>query len=262
MRALFSKSGNQCAFPRCRAQLIGKRDLLIAQVCHIEAASPDGPRFNTRMSDDERRSINNLMVLCYPHHREIDDDPKTFTIRALKGMKLAHEKRVKAFRVRDEAINKIALEMERYWKEVEDAKRSHPAPEFAVPVDSTKDGLSLFQELRELIQGLRNLTDHLAGSDSRLRTEVPEFMRMLTETNQKYEDIPHHQNPFENRNWETHALGTMNFYTRIEISLEQLETKFLEHYLKLHPNDSKARRRLQAVKVALNKSAESAGLAD
>ncbi len=39
LRALFARSGNQCAFPGCTQPLINDKNKFIAQVCHIEAAS-------------------------------------------------------------------------------------------------------------------------------------------------------------------------------------------------------------------------------
>jgi len=46
------------------------------------------------------------------------------------------------------------------------------------------------------------------------------------------------------------------------VGLEQLEAKYLEHYLQIKPNDSKAMERYSIVKTALKGSAASAGFAD
>ena len=34
---------------------------------------PQGERFNAEQSDEERRSYDNLLLLCYQHHIETDD---------------------------------------------------------------------------------------------------------------------------------------------------------------------------------------------
>jgi len=39
LRALFARSGNQCAFPGCTQPIINSKNKFIGQVCHIEAAS-------------------------------------------------------------------------------------------------------------------------------------------------------------------------------------------------------------------------------
>ena len=73
LRALFARSENRCAFPGCTALLVNEKNQFIAQVCHIEAAEGGGERFNARESDEQRRSYENLMLLCYAHHVETND---------------------------------------------------------------------------------------------------------------------------------------------------------------------------------------------
>ena len=73
LRALFMRSGNQCAFPGCTQPLVNDKNKFIAQVCHIEAASEGGERFNPDGNDEHRRSYENLLILCYPHHIETND---------------------------------------------------------------------------------------------------------------------------------------------------------------------------------------------
>ena len=36
LRALFARSGNQCAFPVCAQPLVNDKNKFIAQVCHID----------------------------------------------------------------------------------------------------------------------------------------------------------------------------------------------------------------------------------
>ena len=73
IRALFAKSGNQCAFSGCKHPLIDDENNFISQICHIAAASEKGQRFNLMMNDEERRSYDNLILLCYPHHIKTND---------------------------------------------------------------------------------------------------------------------------------------------------------------------------------------------
>jgi hypothetical protein len=92
LRALYLLSGNQCAFPGCRAPLIDLDGRWIAQVCHIEAALPKGERFNPEMTEEQRREAGDLLLLCYPHHVETDDVAK-YSVEALRTMKRDHESR-------------------------------------------------------------------------------------------------------------------------------------------------------------------------
>jgi hypothetical protein len=111
-RALFLKSGNLCAFPGCDALVMNEAGLFIGQLCHIEAAEPGGERFNPNMTNEERRSASNLMLMCYPHHRETNDKAK-YTVADLRRMKAAHERRFsrpdRAMRERAARLNWGAL---------------------------------------------------------------------------------------------------------------------------------------------------------
>ena len=67
---------------------------IFADKAHIVAFSKDGPR-----GDDERRpvsvdTLDNLMVLCKPCHKEIDDYPERYPRALLEEMKTEHELRV------------------------------------------------------------------------------------------------------------------------------------------------------------------------
>lgn len=91
-RELFLRSGNQCAFPGCDERIMDKNGTFVGQVCHIEAALPNGERFNKNQTNEDRRSFDNLMLMCYKHHR-VTNDTDEYTVKKLKKMKKDHEKK-------------------------------------------------------------------------------------------------------------------------------------------------------------------------
>lgn len=93
LRALFAKSGNQCAFSDCKHPLIDEDNNFVAQVCHIEDALPGG-RFNENMTNEERRGYNNLILFCYRHHVKTNDTEK-YLVSKLLEIKLQHEAKSK-----------------------------------------------------------------------------------------------------------------------------------------------------------------------
>jgi hypothetical protein len=111
-RELCLKSGNLCAFPDCDALMMNEDGGFIGQLCHIEAAEPGGERFNPRMTNEQRRSGANLMLMCYPHHRQTNDVAK-YSVTDLKRMKAAHEHRFsrpdRVVRERAARLNQAAL---------------------------------------------------------------------------------------------------------------------------------------------------------
>lgn len=66
------------------------RGEFIAQLCHIEAAEPGGERFNPKMTNEERRSVENLLLLCYDHHITTNNVAE-YSVARLKKMKADHE---------------------------------------------------------------------------------------------------------------------------------------------------------------------------
>jgi hypothetical protein len=70
--------------------MLNKDGKFVGQICHIEAAEEGGERFNPAMSDEERASFPNLMLMCYEHH-VITNDVDTYPVPVLQAMKAAHE---------------------------------------------------------------------------------------------------------------------------------------------------------------------------
>ena len=74
VRRLDTLSRNECAAPDCDRKLIARDgETIVSKICHIEAASENGPRFNPEMDDDDRRHFNNLILLCDECHNIIDN---------------------------------------------------------------------------------------------------------------------------------------------------------------------------------------------
>ncbi len=110
LRALYAKSSNQCAYPGCDHPLIDENNESVGQVCHIEDALPGG-RFNENMTNEQRRSYDNLILLCYRHHIRTNDI-KEFPPDKLKKIKLEHEAKASdIFEVREETLLQIFNEL-------------------------------------------------------------------------------------------------------------------------------------------------------
>lgn len=92
IRLLLAKSGNQCGFDSCTEVIFNDSNQLIAECCHIEAALPEGERFNPNQTNEERRSFDNLIFLCHKHHKETDNT-NIYTVPVLKELKSRHHKK-------------------------------------------------------------------------------------------------------------------------------------------------------------------------
>lgn len=97
IRRLDKLSGNECAEPACVKKLIAEDgQSIISKICHIEAASKNGPRWNEKMNDDDRRDFSNLILLCDEHHTIIDNKANelNFPVQLLKKWKTEHEAKI------------------------------------------------------------------------------------------------------------------------------------------------------------------------
>jgi hypothetical protein len=97
LRRLDTLSGNECAHPNCAKKLIAEDGVsIISKICHIAAASKEGPRFDENMTEDERRGFDNLILLCDEHHVIIDNksNESQYPTPLLKIWKSNHEKKI------------------------------------------------------------------------------------------------------------------------------------------------------------------------
>jgi len=77
--ALVAVSQGFCYFPGCRKPILvslGGRPEINIEIAHIRGADPDHPRYVAGLTAEDRDSAGNLLLLCVPHHRTVDREPK------------------------------------------------------------------------------------------------------------------------------------------------------------------------------------------
>ena len=126
--------------------------VFIGQICHIQAAEAGGPRFNANMSNEERRSVSNLMLLCYEHHR-VTDNVNKYSVSDLSETKQQHERR---FSRPDRAIMEKLTDWTRTEqpKLVYNLRRLNDVLDWGLTIEQLKEPIS---ELNEYINTLRNV---------------------------------------------------------------------------------------------------------
>lgn len=92
IKNLFALSGNECAFPGCPRELVDTRTKnVIGHICHVRSGVTGGPRYEEEFP---RKLINrpqNLVLMCQPHHKVIDRNPKKYRTEVLIAIKQKHE---------------------------------------------------------------------------------------------------------------------------------------------------------------------------
>ncbi|MFK5984240.1 MAG: hypothetical protein QM479_02270 [Pseudomonadota bacterium] len=94
IKLLWGRSGNRCAI--CKQELNGDKDTLSSilnqgEQARIVGAKEDEARGKSRLSQQERNSYHNLILLCPADHSNIDNNVVEWPIEKLHQIKSEHE---------------------------------------------------------------------------------------------------------------------------------------------------------------------------
>lgn len=92
-----SQSGGHCQRPECPNKLFvdtGTKNIHIAEMAHIIAASEVGPRAKTTVTQKDKGSYDNLILLCANCHTTIDKAPADFPDNIVRDWKRQHVERI------------------------------------------------------------------------------------------------------------------------------------------------------------------------
>lgn len=232
LKFLLARSGNQCAFSDCSHPIFDDNNLFIAQLCHIEAVSPNGQRYNPNKTDEEINSHDNLVFLCYRHHK-VTDNVDLYPIPKLKEIKTNHEAKFKetSYDYPQEVLTNLEIEIENFWSNMDKLHSEHIIPELAVPINTKNDILSLI-------------------------TEVNEYLGHLNEVNSVL------MNECKRTHFEYVSLAMPNLLTRISVAIDQIEIKYLEEQVLKKSDSKELKDKLKEVRHNFENITKYAGLAD
>lgn len=175
IRSLFAKSGNRCFFPGCPKILIDENETLISEVCHIESVEPNGARYNPGQTDEERRSLSNLLVLCGEHHTLIDGDEVKFSTSVVKKIKSDHESKHgrNIFQLDGSLLFKITAEIDVFWAKVETIQKNAEFDQM-LKIEKPTSIEEGFAEIRNILKNLWIVFDWIEKSDNSIEADVKE----------------------------------------------------------------------------------------
>ena len=100
IKLLWGRAGNRCVI--CRRELsidplaAGDDESIIGDMAHIIARKEGFTRGDyDALSEQQRDSYTNLILLCKVHHKQIDDQPEHYTVERLRQTKAEHEEWVR-----------------------------------------------------------------------------------------------------------------------------------------------------------------------
>lgn len=190
LKRLFGLSGNQCSFPGCEVRLVNQRNAKDSNICHIEAANPDGERYNPNMSDEQRADYPNLILLCIQHHDETNDVDK-YTVPVLLKMKQEHESSFLSERIKQNpsmlknTINAIAsIDLH----EIAEADKLNVIdPNIKISYNSLKRNNALIHEYKVYHEKINSLYDELEFQGSIVKEKLLSTIKSIyTDMKGKY----------------------------------------------------------------------------
>ena len=244
-KLLYSRSGNECAFPQCNHPIFNDEGTYVAQLCHIRAANEGGPRYDKEQSNEQRRASENLLFMCYRHHVETDDVEK-YSVSELENIKSTHESQFTETgkKITNEMLEQINNESKYYWNRQKE--KDFDINDLKMTTNFDFDELDLFNELLKAIDLIYNYCETCAISDDPLTLENDlKYLLGKAELDySKIEDIPYFENPFALRNWEYHNIGLPNLFSNLKMKLYQLRIKSFENIALLNPKNKVLKRQL------------------
>lgn len=93
---LARRVGMRCSNPNCRKPTSGPQDdpaksINVGVASHVTAAAKGGPRYDNKLSKEERESIENGIWLCQVCAKLIDNDPLHYPVDHLRQWKRLSE---------------------------------------------------------------------------------------------------------------------------------------------------------------------------
>jgi hypothetical protein len=225
---------------------------------------PDGERYNPNQTDEDRRSYENLLILCYQHHIETDEVDE-FPIELMKDIKQKHEASFAKsdFKIDESALHKLMLEVEKYWDKIEVLNTiEHTMEDLAFRVTAKGGYVQLFDNVRDTVLRIEELLERLNKSNDKLNDDFIEFIELHGVDSAIFTKLPYSVSPFNIRDWESFNLSRPNCLIQIRIDLLAIKVKYLEEYLKTNSKDQQAIEHLESAKTQLADKVQNAVMYD
>ena len=166
--ALYALAQGTCYFPGCNEPVVKAVEgfqTTNVQIAHIRGANHGSARYEASMTDTERASFENLMLLCKPHHDVVDKlAPGDWPASALEEIKAAREASGTADALRGQTFSGDDLE-DMLRDVIKDVTIRAVTVELTAAMDTSAGWLSM---PFEAVDSIRDGNPHLGNSERAL----------------------------------------------------------------------------------------------
>jgi hypothetical protein len=267
IKILFAKSGNKCAFAQCTNSIVKTlqdRELVVCEICHIEGVSPNGPRYNSQLTNLDTSSINNLVLMCHEHHKEIDEFPDLYTVNKLKEIKANHESnQVRMTSLSDESAKILIDEYDNFWTNINllNSER-HQIQNLALELNEQMSLYDLYKDCEQCLYAIQKINGEIDHILDKNWDDLLRFLKQNQIDTQKLEEIPYYLNPFYNQLWELRCIGLSNYFQKLAMDILILTIKGLQFQLLMDKNNLEVRNSLEELQAHLTSLADKVSYVD
>jgi hypothetical protein len=262
IKFLLLRAGNKCAFSDCNHVIFNDDNLLVAQLCHIESVSPGGQRYNPNNSLEQNNSYENLLFLCYRHHKESANVIK-YPVSKLKQIKNDHENKLSenTIYIVPNMLIQVEKEINNYWNHIKNIKENDETG-MMIEINAKAKFEDIVIEINSNIKYLFDVIQQLAIDSNNLNEEILQLLQKLNVETDSLKALPYYENPLVNRNWEILNIGASNALTNLNLKLKQLYLKYSEEVVKNNIEDFPEKLKFEQNKIKFKKLIQKTYLAD
>lgn len=265
IKSLLANSHNQCAFKNCNHPIINDQDLLVAELAHIEAVSPNGPRHNPNKPIYDINSYENLLFLCHRHHKEVDYNIEKYTVSKLISIKKNHETQGldTKFKYDFDKLFKINNEFKIFWDKVDKLnKEQHELDDIKIEINGHDTFFEVVEKMKSDIDWISKCELEINKGESKLFDDVLSFVEKYGPDINNLRNVSYYDNPFINRYWEPLTFGIPSFLNKLRVSLIQIELKYIEEFIKTNPEEENIIIKMEELKAKLSYETKNANVVD
>ncbi|MCL1802284.1 MAG: hypothetical protein FWG30_01400 [Eubacteriaceae bacterium] len=238
--AVAAKSGNKCAYPGCNDIIFNEKNIRVGTLCHIEAQSPAGPRYNPDLTNEEMHGYDNLVFLCRKHHTESDYDLENYSVERLKTWKREHEANFQydPYVIDGTHVYKTDYDFFAYTEDISNnIHRCEIPEEHKLDINLEMSFTDLMENINDNFILMHSIFDQLQKDAEDLNNTTVNLLKELGINTEKWDKLPYYNNPLKLWNWSYLNLGLPNIAHRIQLAIQAAQIQYLREFVKTNPTN-------------------------
>ncbi len=149
------------------------------------------------------------------------------------------------------SVSKLSMQDKEHKKKLETINKEITNNQFKITINPNASILDNYKDLTDNINAIRMYLKEFHSSDEKCLEDLYDIFNRLNLPVERIDEIPYYNNPFINRNWESHNLGVNNTNSLINYSLLQLKINIYKLLLEKEPDNISLQSKLKSARKEL-----------